>query len=59
MSKSYEYNKEYAKKWNAEHTRMFSVRLNKDAYEKIETYCKENNISKSQLLKERLSDIID
>lgn len=38
---------------------MFSVRLNKDAYEKIEAYCKENNISKSQLLKERLSDIID
>lgn len=59
MKSKYDYNKEYAKKWNAENTKMLSVRLNKEDYEKVKKYCDENEVSVSQLIKTRLSDILD
>ena len=59
MKTKYEYNKEYAKKWNTENTKMLSVRMNVEDYEKIKKYCDEHGVSMSQLVKTRLSDILE
>lgn len=59
MKTKYEYNKEYAKKWNAENTKMLSVRMNVEDYERIKKYCDEHGVSMSQLVKIRLSDILE
>lgn len=58
-SKNYEYNKEYAKKWDKENRVKVSVSLSIEQSKKLDTYCKENDIPKSILIKSRLKDIID
>ena len=57
--KSYEYNKEYAKKWDKNNIHAIKVTLRISEYEKLEKYCKDNNISKTNLIKDRIKDIID
>lgn len=46
------------KKYNKNKTKIVSIRLINKEYELYEQYCKERNISKSGLLRERISDII-
>ena len=46
------------KKYNKNKTKIVSIRLINKEYELYEQYCKEHNISKSGLLRERISDII-
>lgn len=45
-------------KYNKNSTKQVSIRLINKEYELFENYCKENNISKSGLIRERIADII-
>ncbi len=56
---NYEYNKEYAKKWNKNNLKNIGISLRIKEYELLDEYCKKHNVSKSSLVKERLSDIIN
>ena len=57
--KNYEYNKEYAKKWDKNNIHAIKVTLRISEYEKLEKYCKDNNITNTNLIKDRIKDIID
>lgn len=46
------------KKWSQNNTKLLTVRFNNKDIELIENYCKQNNISKSKLIRDRLSDIL-
>lgn len=58
MSK-YEYNKKYAEKWDKENIHPIKVTLKIKEFEMLEEYCKKNNISKTNLIKQRINDIIN
>lgn len=57
--KSYDYNKKYSQKWDAENMKVVGTKVRISDYEKIKTYCDERGITISKLIKERLSDILD
>lgn len=57
--KNYEYNKEYAKKYNELNTKTITIRLNNEQYDKLQEYCRINNIPRATLIKDRIKDIID
>lgn len=46
------------KKYNQNNTKQVSIRLINKEYELFEQYCKNNQISMSGLLRQRISDII-
>lgn len=45
-------------KYNKNKTKQITIRLVNKEYELFEKYCKENNISKSGLIRSRIKDII-
>ena len=45
-------------KYNKNSTKQISIRLINKEYELFEKYCKDNNKTKSGVLRERISDII-
>ena len=51
--------RQYAKKWDKENLKKFTVALKIKQYEKLEEYCKDNNITKAALIRKRLEDIIE
>jgi hypothetical protein len=56
---NYEYKKEYNKKWNDNNTKTITIRLSNSQYDKLQKYCKDNNIARATIIKSRISDIID
>lgn len=56
---SYEYNKQYAEKWNKTHTKNVSIRFSLSQYNKLKQYCENNNLPIGTVIKKALSDIID
>lgn len=52
--------KEYARKrkWDEKNLKHVTISLRKNEYENLEAYCEMNNITKTNLIKERLKDII-
>ena len=56
---NYENNKKYAKEWNNANTKTITIRLSNSQYEKLQNYCKTNDIARATLIKTRISDIID
>lgn len=56
---NYEYKKEYNKKWNDNNTKTITIRLSNSQYDKLQKYCKDNNIARATLIKSRIADIID
>lgn len=51
--------KKATKKWNSNNLKSFSISLYKKEYELLDNYCKENNVSKAKVIKDRLADIIN
>ena len=47
------------KKWNKKNLKNLTISFYKKEYELLDNYCKENNISKSLLIKQRIADIIN
>ncbi len=56
---NYEYKKEYNKKWNNANTKTITIRLSNSQYEKLQNYCKTNDIARATLIKTRIADIIN
>lgn len=56
---NYENNKKYAKEWNDANTKTITIRLSNSQYEKLQNYCKTNDIARATLIKSRIADIID
>lgn len=50
--------KKATKKWHNNNLKNLTISLYKKEYELLDNYCNENNITKSKLIKDRLSDII-
>ena len=44
--------------WSEKNLKRITISLRKNEYENLETYCEKNNITKTNLIKERLKDII-
>lgn len=56
---NYEYNKKYAKEWNKNNTKNITIRLSNSQYEKLQNYCKTNDIARATFIKSRIADIIE
>lgn len=56
---NYEYNKKYSNEWNKNNTKNITIRLSNEQYEKLQNYCKTNDIARATLIKTRIADIID